>query len=199
MSSTTGSIHQSGADGTIGVTLFHFCFDGGVRVHRMLRQTFYENSHNFGFSDLQTSFSGRILAEQISDTFIINFKHGETDLVTFVRIVILLDTSENVCCRDGDNTLIGSIANHGVTLPRPCLTISEQTAMVTFPSIVQNFHTQQLEYFGLINIFVICGMIVPLVVGSKAVMRPETMIEGEILGFSVGASDDCGVAFHGDG
>ena len=88
--------------------------------------------------------------------------------------------------------LVRTITHHRIWFSRSCLTICKETAVVTFPSIRQNLHTDFLEDFSLICVLFVIGAAsikqlhkVAFFVRSELIVGPEGIIEGEISEFLV--------------
>ena len=65
--------------------------------------------------NLQTSsWSFGDMYEQILYLFVVDLDHGDLHLVAFVGIRVVLDPHEDLFTRDGHNTLVSSIPDHGV-------------------------------------------------------------------------------------
>ena len=103
--------------------------------------------------------------------------------------------------------LVRTITHHRIWFSRSCLTICKETAVVTFPSIGQNLHTDFLKDFSLICVLFVIGAAsmkqlhkVAFFVRSELIMWPEGIVEGEIseFGWVLSIKYSCGISDHID-
>ena len=104
----------------------------------MLGEVLNVNTSLVGLADFQATlwFHFRVLLKQILDLLIINFKHGELHLIAHGFILVVLDAPENLITSLWNDTFIGSITDHRVTLTRSGLAVGKQAAVVTGPSVI---------------------------------------------------------------
>lgn len=97
--------------------------------------------------------------EQVLHFFVVDFKHGELHLICNTFIFIFCNPFKDLITSKWNDTFVGSIANHGIALARSSLSVSEQTAMESLPSIIQNLLTKALVDALLIGVLAtfLCG------------------------------------------
>ena len=74
--------------------------------------------------------------EKILDPFVVDFHHGNLDLVGLVRVGIGRDTAEDFLASQGHDTTVGTVTDHRVRFARSCLTVGKQATMEAFPCTV---------------------------------------------------------------
>ena len=75
------------------------------------------------------------LAEQILDGLIVYLQHADLHLKGASAVLVGSDLLENLVADNGDNALVGPVADHGVTFPRSGLSIGEEAAVVALPTL----------------------------------------------------------------
>jgi hypothetical protein len=140
----------------------------------MFAHAFYVDAEGFMLPDLVTL--GGTFGdgdEQILNFFVVDFHHGDHDFVLPVFIVVGCDAVEDLFAGDGDDSLVGSVSDHGIGLAGACLTVGEETAVIALPCIFQNFDAYLFEYESLICVFLGVGDEVASFVDIELVMGPE--------------------------
>lgn len=108
----------------------------------MLSEPFDVHSKGLMFTDLQPFPRSFVdWNQQILNSFVVDFKHTDTHLVFLILLIIVVDSRENLFTANRHDSLVGTIADHGVALTGAGLSISKQAAVITLPSIVKNFYT----------------------------------------------------------
>ena len=75
------------------------------------------------------------LAEQVLDGLVVDFQHADLHLEGASAVLVGPDLLENLVADDGDDALVGSVADHGVTLAGSGLSIGEEAAVVALPAL----------------------------------------------------------------
>lgn len=102
----------------------------------MLRKPLDVDTESLVLSDFMTLFWSLVNRnKEVLDSFVINLKHRNIDFVLFLRVIISPDSIEDLFTRNGHDSFIGSISDHGIRLSGACLSICEETAVITFPGV----------------------------------------------------------------
>ena len=143
-----GGVHERGADRSVLIALFHLALYIFVAEHWVLRQPLYEHSHRLALADLEPPLWPQVgVDQQVLGPLVVDLQHRHCDLkrgeqgrpylIFFVFGRFGLDAPEDFIAGDGDDALVGSVADHGVGLAGACLSVREQTAVVALPRVVQ--------------------------------------------------------------
>lgn len=107
MCSTGRSIHLSGGDGPVPASFLHFFFDGIISVNIVFGEPLNIDTKCFVLSDFMSFLRPfRDGNQQVLDFFIINFEHGDVDLILFALILVIFDSAEDLLARNRNDTLI---------------------------------------------------------------------------------------------
>ena len=133
--------------------------------------------------------------------FIVDFEHGELDLIFSVTSAAGLAGSnplENFVACNGNDTFIGPITDHRVTLARARLSVGKETAVIALPRVVKHLTAEALVNLLLIGVLSLSiELLHDSVYFLKAVMRPETVVERKgLLLASVRVNKLCGGTLH---
>lgn len=81
-----------------------------------------------------------IFRQQILDGLVVDLQHADLDLEGATPILVVVDLLEDGVADDGDESLIGTVPDHRVRLPRARLPVREETAVVALPEWVHSYH-----------------------------------------------------------
>lgn len=123
--------------------------------------------------------------EQVLHFLIVDFHHGDHDLILLGAIVVVGDPRKDLLATDGHDTLVRTVSHHRVGFACTRLAICEETAVVALPCVFEDLDTDLLEDVLLVCVFGASGNEVAALVGLELVMRPEGVIEGEVTGLAV--------------
>jgi len=79
------------------------------------------------------------LGQQIANSLIVYFEHADLDLKRTGSILVGFDLLEDAVANDGNEPLVGTVADHRVALPRTRLAVSEQATVIAFPALLRKY------------------------------------------------------------
>ena len=102
----------------------------------MLCKSLHIDAQGFVLPNFVTIFKSLIdRNEEVLNFFIVNLEHRHIDLILFIFILVTRNPLENLLARDRDDSLIGSVADHGVRFSSSSLAVCEEAAVISFPRI----------------------------------------------------------------
>lgn len=123
---------------------------GGVNI--MFGETLDVNAQSFVLTDLVALL--RSLADghqQILHFLVVDFQHGNAHFELFVFVFVIGNPLEDLFTENWNNSFVSSGAQHCISFSSSILSVSQETAMIAFPSICQDFETHLLE-----NVLLVC-------------------------------------------
>ena len=112
MGATRRRIHLCGANRPVLLSLIHLFLDRLVAVHRVLAQVLHIHTQRLVLANLQPALRPATwIDQQVLHLFVIDFDHGELDLVRLGRIALSADALEDLRAGDRNYTDVRTIAN----------------------------------------------------------------------------------------
>ena len=143
MSSTRSLIHQSWPNRSIVVPFISLLGNHLVRINWMLRQPLNIDCTTLTFSYFQASCGFIIrISQQILNFLVVDFKHRKLNLILSIRILIWVDSLENLITCNWYNTFVFLITNlQNETLTK--FTISKWQQYLPWSNSFQNLSTHK--------------------------------------------------------
>ena len=152
MRTRTCCIHLSCSNCSVFGSFFHYSLDISKVINKVLFGALNVNTKELVLPNFETtSWSFWSINCQILDCFVIYFKHRNMHLELFFWL-FLFDSLKNLVASNWNYPFIRAIANHAVWFTRASLPISEQTAMIALPCVVQYFSSDLVVDIVLIRI-----------------------------------------------
>ena len=112
MSSGRSSIHLSGSDGSVALTLLHLVVDCFVAVDRVLAQVLHVHTQGLVLAHFEATYGSHAgIYEQILDLFVINFHHADINLKSRGGILKLADPIEDLVTSNGHDSNVRPVSN----------------------------------------------------------------------------------------
>lgn len=145
----------------------------------MLAQPLHVNCSALALSDLETALWLVLgIDKQVLYLLVVDLQHAELDLELDIVCLVSSDSFEYFIACNWHNSFVRTVANHRVTLARPCLPIGEQAAVVSIPCIVEDLLAKGFVHDLLIGVVRTClWNHVPVLLRVELIMRPKTVVE----------------------